>query len=64
MAKEITLNEYKKAYRMIISEEERRGFFIHLIHCIPPVSDWCSMWYTMCSEGSDPSPKGEQAIGL
>ncbi|MFW6383626.1 MAG: hypothetical protein ACOCZQ_03190 [Nanoarchaeota archaeon] len=35
-----------------------------LIHCIPPVSDWCSMWYTMCSEGSDPSPKGEQAIGL
>ncbi|MFW6383328.1 MAG: hypothetical protein ACOCZQ_01650 [Nanoarchaeota archaeon] len=37
---------------------------VGLIHCIPPVSDWCSMWYTMCSEGSDPSPKGEQAIGL
>lgn len=31
MAKEITLDEYKKAYRELISEEERRGFLIHLI---------------------------------
>jgi len=29
MAKEISLAEYKKAYREMIKENERRGFLIH-----------------------------------
>jgi len=31
MAKEISLEEYKKAYREIVTEEEKRGFSVHLI---------------------------------
>ena len=31
MAEEITLAEYKKAYREIVSEEEKRDFFVHLV---------------------------------
>ena len=30
MEKEISLDEYKKAYREIRRGEERRGFFVHL----------------------------------
>jgi hypothetical protein len=30
MAEEISLEEYKKAYREIVTEEEKRGFIIHL----------------------------------
>jgi hypothetical protein len=31
MAEEIPLAEYKKAYREIVSEEEKKGFFVHLV---------------------------------
>jgi hypothetical protein len=31
MAEEITLEEYKKAYREIKAEEEKGGFLIHLV---------------------------------
>ena len=31
MAKGISLEEYKKAYREIRKEEERKGFLIHLV---------------------------------
>jgi len=31
MAEEIPLEDYKKAYRDIVSEEEKRGFFVHLV---------------------------------
>jgi len=31
MAKEITLDEYKKAYRKIRAEEEKKGFLVHLV---------------------------------
>ncbi|WP_202319021.1 2TM domain-containing protein [Archaeoglobus neptunius] len=30
MAEEITLEDYKKAYREIRKEEEKRGFLVHL----------------------------------
>ncbi len=31
MAEEISLEEYKKAYREIVSEEEKRDFSVHLV---------------------------------
>lgn len=31
MAEEIPLEDYKKAYREIVSEEEKRDFFVHLV---------------------------------
>lgn len=31
MAEEITLEDYKKAYKEIIAEEEKRDFLIHLV---------------------------------
>lgn len=31
MKEKIPLEEYKKAYREIVKEEERRAFFIHLV---------------------------------
>ena len=31
MAKEFSLDEYKKAYREIRKEELKRGFFVHLV---------------------------------
>lgn len=31
MAEEISLEEYKKAYRELMTEEEKRGFLIHLV---------------------------------
>lgn len=31
MVNEITLEEYKKAYREIIMEEEKKGFITHLV---------------------------------
>jgi hypothetical protein len=31
MTEEISLEEYKKAYREITTEEERRGFLAHLV---------------------------------
>ncbi len=31
MAEEIALEEYKKAYRKIVSEEEKKGFLAHLV---------------------------------
>lgn len=31
MVEEISLDEYKKAYREIVSEESKRGFLVHLI---------------------------------
>ena len=31
MAEEISLEEYKKAYREIVSEEEKIGFSVHLV---------------------------------
>lgn len=31
MVEEIALEEYKKAYREIVSEEEKRGFSVHLV---------------------------------
>lgn len=30
MGEEVLLEEYKKAYREIVAEEEKRGFIIHL----------------------------------
>ena len=31
MAEEISLEEYKKAYREIVSEDEKKGFSVHLV---------------------------------
>jgi len=31
MAEEISLEEYKKVYRGIVAEEEKRGFSVHLV---------------------------------
>jgi hypothetical protein len=31
MVKEISLETYKKAYREIVMEEEKRGFLVHLV---------------------------------
>lgn len=31
MMQEITLEDYKKAYREIKKEEAKRGFFVHLV---------------------------------
>ncbi|KAF5429798.1 2TM domain-containing protein [Candidatus Methanophagaceae archaeon] len=31
MAEEISLEEYKKAYGVIVSEEEKIGFLVHLV---------------------------------
>lgn len=31
MAQEISLEEYKRAYREVVTEEERRGFAVHLV---------------------------------
>ena len=31
MAEEVSLEEYKKAYRKIVSEEEKRDFLVHLV---------------------------------
>ena len=31
MAEEVSLEEYKKAYREVVSEEEKRVFLIHLV---------------------------------
>ncbi|PXF52380.1 MAG: histidine kinase [Candidatus Methanophagaceae archaeon] len=31
MAEEVSLEEYKKAYREVVSEEEKRDFLVHLV---------------------------------
>ncbi|AEA47085.1 2TM domain-containing protein [Archaeoglobus veneficus] len=31
MPEEILLDEYKKAYREVVAEEEKRGFLVHLV---------------------------------
>ena len=31
MTEEISLEEYKRAYREIVTEEEKRGFSVHLV---------------------------------
>ena len=57
IAEEVSLEEYKKAYREVVSEEEKRDFLVHLVVYVLVNAMLIAINFIYCLLYTSPSPR-------